>query len=61
MCRVLGYLGGPVSLEGILYETDSALARALGDRFQLRYFSFSSGAEPIPDARGMTWSSVSRC
>ncbi len=27
MCRVLGYLGQPVSLEGILYETDSALAR----------------------------------
>jgi len=27
VCRVLGYLGRPVSLEGILYETDSALAR----------------------------------
>ena len=27
MCRVLGYLGQPVSLEGILYETDSALVR----------------------------------
>jgi glutamine amidotransferase len=27
MCRVLGYLGEPVSLEGILYETDSALVR----------------------------------
>ncbi len=25
MCRVLGYLGEPVSLEGILYETDSSL------------------------------------
>jgi glutamine amidotransferase len=25
MCRVLGYLGRPVSLEGILYEADSAL------------------------------------
>ena len=25
MCRVLGYLGEPVSLESILYETDSAL------------------------------------
>ena len=25
MCRVLGYLGRPVSLEDILYETDSAL------------------------------------
>jgi glutamine amidotransferase len=27
MCRVLGYLGEPVSLESILYETDSALVR----------------------------------
>jgi glutamine amidotransferase len=27
MCRVLGYLGRPVSLEGILYEADSALVR----------------------------------
>ena len=27
MCRVLGYLGNPVSLEGILYEADSALVR----------------------------------
>lgn len=27
MCRVLGYLGQPVSLEAILYEADSALAR----------------------------------
>jgi glutamine amidotransferase len=27
MCRVLGYLGQPVSLEGMLYETDSALVR----------------------------------
>lgn len=27
MCRVLGYLGQPVSLEGILYEADSALVR----------------------------------
>jgi glutamine amidotransferase len=27
MCRVLAYLGQPVSLEGILYETDSALVR----------------------------------
>ena len=34
---------------------DSALARALGDRFQLRYFSFSSGAEPMPDARGLSF------
>jgi len=34
---------------------DSVLARALADRFQLRYFSFSSGSEPMPDARGMTF------
>ena len=27
MCRVLAYLGHPVSLEGVLYETDSALVR----------------------------------
>jgi glutamine amidotransferase len=27
VCRVLGYLGQPVSLEGILYETDSSLVR----------------------------------
>ncbi|HTN23450.1 MAG TPA: class II glutamine amidotransferase [Solirubrobacteraceae bacterium] len=27
MCRVLGYLGEPVSLESILYDTDSALVR----------------------------------
>jgi glutamine amidotransferase len=27
MCRVLAYLGEPVSLEGVLYETDSALVR----------------------------------
>jgi glutamine amidotransferase len=27
MCRVLAYLGDPVSLEGVLYETDSALVR----------------------------------
>jgi glutamine amidotransferase len=27
MCRVLGYLGQPVSLEGILYDADSALVR----------------------------------
>lgn len=27
MCRVLGYIGQPVSLEGILYEADSALVR----------------------------------
>jgi uncharacterized membrane protein len=34
---------------------DSALARSLGDRFQLRYFRFSSGAEAMPDARAMTF------
>ena len=27
MCRVLGYLGHPVSLEGVLYDADSALVR----------------------------------
>lgn len=27
MCRVLGYLGRPVSLQGILYDADSALVR----------------------------------
>jgi glutamine amidotransferase len=27
MCRVLGYLGAPVSLEGVLYDADSALVR----------------------------------
>jgi uncharacterized membrane protein len=34
---------------------DSVLARALGERFQLRYFRFSSGAEPMPDGRAMTF------
>src|SRR5688572_29845651 len=34
---------------------DSALARALGERFQLRYFRFSSGAEPMPDGRALTF------
>src|SRR5687767_9189494 len=34
---------------------DRALARALGERFQLRYFRFSSGAEPMPDGRAMTF------
>jgi glutamine amidotransferase len=27
MCRVLGYIGHPVSLEGVLYDADSALVR----------------------------------
>src|SRR5918998_3883984 len=27
MCRVLGYIGRPVSLEGVLYDADSALVR----------------------------------
>lgn len=31
MCRVLAYLGRPVSLEGILYEADSALVRQCGN------------------------------
>src|SRR5687768_12671695 len=34
---------------------DSVLARALSERFQLRYYRFSSGAEPIADARAMTF------
>ena len=34
---------------------DSALARALAERFQLRYFRFSSGAELMPDARAMSF------
>ena len=39
----------------LLGTRDSALARMLGDRFQLRYFRFSSGAEAMPDARAMTF------
>jgi uncharacterized membrane protein len=39
----------------LLGTRDSVLARALGERFQLRYFRFSSGAEPMPDARAMTF------
>jgi uncharacterized membrane protein len=35
---------------------DSVLARALAERFQLRYFRFSSGADPVPDGRAMTFS-----
>ena len=31
MCRVLAYLGRPVSLEGILYKADSALVRQCGN------------------------------
>ena len=39
----------------LLGTRDSALARALAERFQLRYFRFSSGAELMPDARAMTF------
>ena len=39
----------------LLGTRDSVLARALAERFQLRYFRFSSGAEPVPDARMMTF------
>ncbi len=34
---------------------DSVLARALAERFQLRYYRFSSGADPVPDGRAMTF------
>src|SRR5918993_1625107 len=36
----------------LLGTRDSSLARALGERFQLRYYRFSSAAEAIPDGRG---------
>jgi uncharacterized membrane protein len=39
----------------LLGTRDSALARALAERFQLRYFRFSSGAELMPDGRAMTF------
>jgi uncharacterized membrane protein len=39
----------------LLGGRDSVLARALADRFQLRYFRFSSGADPVPDGRAMTF------
>ena len=39
----------------LLGTRDSALARTLAERFQLRYFRFSSGAEAMPDARAMTF------
>jgi uncharacterized membrane protein len=34
---------------------DSVLARALAERFQLRYYRFSSGADPVPDGHAMTF------
>ena len=40
----------------LLGTRDSALARALADRFQLRYFRFSAAAEPVADGRAMTFS-----
>jgi uncharacterized membrane protein len=39
----------------LLGTRDSALARALGERFQLRYYRFSSAAEPMPDGSAMTF------
>ena len=39
----------------LLGTRDSVLARALAERFQLRYFRFSSGAEAMPDGRAMTF------
>ena len=41
--------------ERLLGTRDSAVTRALGDRFQLRYYRFSSAAEPIPDGRALTF------
>ena len=39
----------------LLGTRDSVLARTLAERFQLRYFRFSSGAEAVPDGRAMTF------
>ena len=39
----------------LLGTRDSALARALGERFQLRYYRFSSAAESMPDGRALTF------
>ena len=39
----------------LLGTRDSALARALSERFQLRYYRFSSGAEAMPDGRALTF------
>lgn len=39
----------------LLGTRDSSLARALGERFQLRYYRFSSAAEPVPDGSAMTF------
>lgn len=39
----------------LLGTRDSSLARELAKRFQLRYYRFSSAAEPMPDARAMTF------
>jgi uncharacterized membrane protein len=40
----------------LLGTRDSSLARALGERFQLRYYSFSSLAEPVADGSALTFS-----
>ena len=40
----------------LLGTRDSTVARALGERFQLRYYRFSTGAEPIPDGRALNFS-----
>ena len=39
----------------LLGTRDSALTRALSERFQLRYYRFSSNADPMPDGRAMTF------
>src|SRR5215203_2833771 len=41
--------------QGLLGTRDSALARALSERFQLRYYRFSSAAEPMPDGSGLSF------
>ena len=39
----------------LLGTRDSSLARALSERFQLRYYSFSSSAEAVADGSAMTF------
>ena len=39
----------------LLGTRDSSLTRALSERFQLRYYRFSSAAEPMPDGRALTF------
>ena len=42
MCRVLGYLGRPATLEGVLYEADSALVRqAYGPQMMAQFLNLA--------------------